>query len=655
MKPAHFPKLFEPIKIRNLEFKNRIVMPAMENCFAEEDGNVSERTIAYYKERAKGGAGWIIVEATYIAKQGRARRFQLGIHRDETIPDLRRLVDAVHSYGAKISIQINHAGRQANSELSGERIVAPSPIVCTPNGEVPRSLSIEEIKNIIDSFGKAAIRAKAAGFDGVEIHGAHGYLLHQFLSPLSNQRSDEYGGALENRMRMGLEVLREVRESVGDDYLIGYRISASDYVEGGLKIDETLKLAQELEANGLDVLHVSAGMANLPESGFMVTPPMAIPRGVHLPLAEAMKKGLAIPVIAVGRINTPEFAEKVLEDGKADLVAMGRAFLVDPHWPSKALSGNADDIRRCIACNEACGVNLGKHQPIKCIQNPLLGREGEIEIRMAEKKKKVIIVGGGPGGLEAARLCACRGHAVSLYEERSELGGRLLSASLAPYKEEISGILEYQIRQVMSLPVEIHLGTKVDPAFVMSMNPDAVVIATGSVPINFSGNKGTELDVQGEDQNFLYAESVLSGIELKGSTIAVIGGGMIGCEVAELLSQKEKKVYVIEMLDDVAMDMSARPRFLLLKRLRESKNIEILLKTKFKRVAEQTVVIEKEGQESELGKIDRIVLAIGYKPENSLFNALKGKVPELFVIGDCVKPRKAYEAIHEGFEVGIRI
>jgi 2,4-dienoyl-CoA reductase-like NADH-dependent reductase (Old Yellow Enzyme family)/thioredoxin reductase len=652
MKSTQFPKLFEPIRIRGVEFKNRIVMCPMENCYAEENGNVSERTIAYYRERAKGGVGWIDVEATYIDLQGRARRYQTGVYRDETIPGLKKLVDVVHSYGAKISLQINHAGRQANSQLSGERIVAPSPITFTPKDEIPRPLEIEEIQKIVGLFGKAALRAKEAGFDAVEIHGAHGYLIHQFLSPLLNERKDDYGGPLENRMRLALEVLSEVRRCVGSDYLVGYRISASDYVDRGLKIEDTLKTAQALEARGLDVLNVSAGIASHPESGIMTTPPMAIPRGVHLPLAEAMKKGLHIPVIAVGRINTPELAEKVLEDGKADLVAMGRAFLTDPHWPSKALSGKVEEIRRCIACNEACSTRLGQHLPIMCIQNPLLGREGEIEIKEASKKKKVFVIGGGPGGLEAAEVCALRGHKVSLYEEHKELGGRLLSAVLAPHKEDVRGVLDYQIGAVKRLPVEIHLGTKVDAAFLKEKKPDVMIVATGSIPLDIDVIEGKK---KGKGKKIPHAEDVLNGKVPKGEKIAVIGGGMIGCEVAEFLIQKGKKVCLIEMLDDLALDLSARPRYLLLRRLRESGKVDILTKTKVKEIKGQTIIVESEGKETELEKVDGIVLSIGYRPDDSLFQSLKGGAPEVFAVGDCVKPRKAFEAIQEGFEAGLKV
>ena len=650
-----FPNLFEPIKIRRLELKNRIVMSSMENCFAEENGNVGERTIAYYSERAKGGTGWIIVEATYIAKQGKARRFQVGVHRDETIPGLRKLVEAVHSHGARISLQINHSGRQANSKWSGEPIVGPSPIACTPKDEVPRPLELEEIEQIISSFGKAALRTKEAGFDGLEIHGAHGYLIHEFLSPLSNRRTDRYGGSLENRMRLPIEVLNEVRKNVGDKLLVGYRISASDYVEGGLQIEETTRVAKRLEEAGLDVLHVSGGMAGLPECGFMVTQPMAIPRGVHVPLAEAMKKELRIPVIVVGRINTPEFAEKILSEKKADLIAMGRAFLTDPHWPEKARFGKTEDIRRCIACNEACASRLGQHLPIMCIQNPLLGKEGEIEVKEAVRKKRVMIVGAGPGGLEAARVCALRGHDVSLYEEGHEMGGRLRSAVLPPHKEEISGVLDYQIRQVTTLPVKVHLNTKVDESLVRLKKPETIVLATGSLPLALAAAGGGSSEAPEKSSNVLYAEDVLRGAALRGSTVAVIGGGMIGCEVAEFLVQKGKRVHIVEMLDDVAVDMSARPRWLLLRRLRESGKVEIFIKTKVKRVEGQRVFAEKEGGEIELGKMDAIVLAIGYKANETLYNSLKGKVPEIYAIGDCVRPRKAFEAIHEGFEVGLKI
>jgi 2,4-dienoyl-CoA reductase-like NADH-dependent reductase (Old Yellow Enzyme family)/thioredoxin reductase len=655
MKSTHFPKLFEPIKIRNVEFRNRIVMPSMETCFGMENGEVSERLITYYRERAKGGAGWIIVENTYVDRSGRSRKYQLGVDQDEKIPGLKKLVDAVHAYGAKISLQICHTGRQTKSQWAEVQPIAPSPIPCTLNDEKPRPIEIKEIAGIIDWFGKAAFRAKEAGFDGVEIHGAHGYLIHQFLSPLSNRRTDRYGGTLANRMRMALEVLDEVRKRVGREFLVGYRMSASDYMEGGLRIEETLEVGRRLEAKGLDVLHVTGGMAGVPECGFMVTPPMAIPRGVHVHLSEAMKNGLRIPIMVVGRINTPELAEKILEEGKADLIAMGRAFLTDPYWPEKAQSGRAEDIRRCIACNEACVTRLGQHLPIMCIQNPLLGKEGEIEIKKVMKKKKVIIVGGGPGGLEAARVCALRGHEVSLYEEGKELGGRLRSAVLPPHKEEVGGVLEYQIRQATTLPIRIHLRTKVDEAFVTSKNPDAVVIATGSIPLSLAKMERTPQGTSGGNKEVLYAEDVLRGTELKGNAIAVIGGGMIGCEVADFLAQKGKRVYIIEMLDDVAMDMSARPRWLLLKRLRESPKVEILVKTKVIKIEGQHIIVDKEGQEVELGKMDEIVLAIGYKSNDALFNSLKGRRIELFAIGDCVKPRKAFEAIHEGFEVGLKI
>ena len=392
---TRFKNLFSPFQIGKLELKNRIVMPPMATNFAGEDGSVNERHIAYYVRRARGGVGYITFEHTGVLRQGRAFPNMALIDSDQHIPPFKKLVDAVHQEGGKIVIQINHAGRQTSASITGSPIVAPSAIPCPVRKEMPKELSHEEIQEIIEAFGEAALRVKGTGADGVEIHMAHGYLINQFLSPFSNKREDEYGGDADRRMRMALEALRTVRNKVGADFPVLCRLSADEYVDGGLKLDASQEIAKALERNGADALHVSACVA---ASGYLNHPPYYAEEGVFVHLAQGIKSVVGIPVISVGRIRTPELANRILDEKKADLISMGRALIADPELPAKALQGRMEEIIPCISCNR-CIQSIRKGA-LACAVNPETGREGIFKLKKTDSSKEDLDYRWRPGGDE---------------------------------------------------------------------------------------------------------------------------------------------------------------------------------------------------------------------------------------------------------------
>lgn len=616
-------------------------MPSMVTNYANSDGSINERIKAYHQTRAKGGVGLITVEAAYVHQSGKGFRNQVGIYKDELIPGLKSLTEAVHSYGAKISIQLYHAGRQTTSKVTGMSVVAPSPIPCPVKQEMPKELSIDEIKELVEAFGQAARRAKEAGFDAIEIHGAHGYLLNQFLSPYSNKRTDEYGGNFKNRMRFPLEVIRRVRDEVGDNFPIVYRMSAEEYVAGGLTIEDTKAIARKMVEVGIDALHISGGVY---ESSAMIIQPAAIPQGCFVENAAAIKDAIngEVPVIVAGRIKNPIMAEQIIQEGKADLVAMGRALLADSELPKKVSEGKVEEIRKCIGCNQGCIDRLFQDLDIACLANALTGYETEFDLEApAEKKKKVLVIGGGPGGLEAARVAALRGHKVVLYEKEAELGGQLKIASVPPYKDEINDLSTYLINQVKKSGVVIETSKEADIEKIREIRPDLVIVATGIEPIIPR--------ITGVDQEkVVTAHEVLKGFVSVGQKVVVIGGGLVGCETAEFLAEQGKQVTVVEMLDDIAVDVGALTRALLLERMAEKK-IMILTKSKAQEITAEGVIIEKEGGKKEVIYVDTVVLAVGSKPKNDLLKLLEEEGISAFAIGDCVKPRKIIDTIHEGF------
>ncbi len=637
-----FEGLFSPFRIGNIELKNRIVMPPMATHFADLDGSVNDRHIAYYVERARGGVGYITSEHTGVLKQGRAFPNMALIDADQQIPSFKKLVEAIHQESGKIVIQINHAGRQTSSSVTGSPIVAPSAIPCPVRKEMPHAISFEEIQKIVEAFGEAARRVKETGADGVEIHMAHGYLINQFLSPFSNKREDEYGGDADRRMRMAIDVLRTVRNQVGPDFTVLCRLSADEYVEGGLKLEDTKEIAKALERNGADALHISACVA---ASGYLNHPPYYAEEGVFVHLAQGIKSTVSIPVIAVGRIRTPELANKILEERKADLISMGRALIADPYLPLKALEGRADDIVPCISCNR-CIQSIRKGA-LQCAVNPETGREEMFKLKKTDRPKKVWIIGGGPGGMKAAQIAALRGHEVTLYEAQVRLGGRFLLAAIPPKKQVLKEFIDYLANQLGKLSLKIVLGKSFDPAQFENERPDAVIIATGAKPF-FPKIDGIQ------ESDAISVEEALSDPIRLGKKILVIGGGGIGAEVADYLSENGKEVTLIEMREGIALDLVGHLQHFLNLRLR-GKGVQILTSTKAIRFEKKALWVEDSQGTKKLEGFNNIVMALGSIPNDELVGSIKDKVSEFHVIGDASKPREVMEAVLEGEEVALKI
>ncbi len=637
-----FSELWQPFRVGNLQITNRLVMPPMATNFAANDGSVSERQIAYYLRRAKGGVGYITFEHTGILPQGKASPNMALIDEDDKIPSFRKLTEAIHEAGGKIIIQINHAGRQTSASITGAPIVAPSPIPCPVRKEMPHPLTKEEIQKIIEAFVQAAKRVQKAGADGIEIHMAHGYLLAQFLSPFSNQRNDEYGGNLENRMRLPLQVLEAVRQAVGPQFPIICRLSADEYVEGGIKIGEAKEIAQNLEKKGADALHISACLA---ASVYLNHPPYYAEEGIFVPLAQSIKSAVSIPVITVGRIRTPHLAKQILQEGKADLVSMGRALIADPDLPQKAFQGKTEEIIPCISCNRC--IQSIRRGALQCAVNPEAGRENSLRLSKTEAPKKVWVIGGGPAGMKAAEIAARRGHRVILYEAKKELGGQFLLAALPPKKAVLREFISYLERQLANLPMDIFLETPFSSSLLEKDKPDVAILAAGSKPL-FPDLPGIK-----EAKTFSVWEA-LSQPHLLGTKILIIGGGGIGAEVADFLSERGQQVTLMEMREGIALDLVVHLQYFLNLRL-QAKGVQILTSTKALRFDGDGLWVEDQHGVRKLSGYDAFVIAMGATPQNELIPYLKDHIPEVYVIGDAMKPREVMEAILEGTEVALKI
>jgi len=651
-----FKYLFSPIKIGPMEVRNRIVMPPMGTRYGVADGSVTDAHIGYYEARAKGGAGLIIVEVT---TPNSVRKYMgpttLGLFDDSLIPGWSALAKAVHAHGAKLTTQLLDPGPEGASIFSGVQPVGASPVASRTWREVPRELSIDEIEDVVNDFAEATRRAREAGLDAIHLHAAHGYsMIGSFMSPFFNKRTDAYGGSLEGRCKLLVDIIRGIRAKVGSDFPIIVRVSGDDRVPGGRTVEETQFISPILVEAGADALEISGG--SVPAAFWAVTPPSGTPLALNASFSEAIKKVVTVPVIAVGRITSPQLAEFILANGKADLVSIGRALMADPELPNKAAAGNFEDIAPCVGDNYGCLGTAMLGIPATCIMNPAMGKEKEMAIVPAEKPKRVLIAGGGPAGLEAARVAALRGHQVTLFDKEPKLGGQVNLACVPPFMQELSQIIKYLGRQVEKVGVKIELGQEVTPELVEEVKPDVVIVATGAAP-------AVPQDIPGIDKDrVVTAWDVLAGkAAATAKDVVILGGGLVGCETAEFLAESGENlaagrttVTVLEMQDAVALDMTLEPRHLLMMRLK-AKGITILTSAKVKEILDDGVVYVRDGKEESIHNVDNIILALGARPVNDLSEKLEGKVPEVYVIGDAKEPRKVFEATAEAAQVARKI
>ena len=633
-------RLFTPFRIGKCELKNRIVMPGLASFLVENDGTITDATIEHYRLRAAGGPAMVIMEACSVAPEGIVSPHQARIDDDRFIDGLSRIARAIKSGGAVPAVQIHHGGRQTSARVIGRKPVAPSPLPCPSiRGEV-EPLSIGRIRELVALFGRAAERAVEAGFELIEIHGAHGYLVNQFLSAFSNIREDAYGGDLEGRARFAEEIVREVKRRIPGDIPLSFKISAQEFVPGGLTVEESIEILKILVPAGIDIVQVSAGNDATPE---WICQPMFMEKACLAGSAETVRKALDIPVMAVGRINDPFVADRIIASGGADLVCIGRGLLADPEMPNKAREGRFDDIRTCIACN-TCMESIFRRGRVECLVNPMLGREKEMAFHPAEKRKKILVIGGGPGGLNVAWVAARRGHDVHLYEKQPVLGGQLNLGTLAGYKKELKNLIRFQKRQIEKYGVVCHVNREVTVDTVKAENPDVVILATGSHPIY--------PPVEGIDgPNVVgFAEVLDSRPPVRWKT-AVIGGGPTGCEVALHLAEHGCEVTIVEMLPKIGIRLETMTRKILLSRLRKNR-VEIITRSKLSRIRADGVVVSGEKGEERFVPAERVVITIGNRPDNTLYDQLKPLGYELHRIGDCLEPRSAHAAIYEGAVLG---
>jgi 2,4-dienoyl-CoA reductase-like NADH-dependent reductase (Old Yellow Enzyme family)/thioredoxin reductase len=631
-----FTKLFQPGKIGTLSTPNRIVMAPMVTHYAAE-GAVTERMIAYYAERAIGGTGLIVLEASYPRGVGHPGR--VFIWSDAFIPGLKRLTDEVHLCGGKIAVEINPSrGRVDEADP-----ISASPVPHPITGKVPRALTVEEIRGLEEDSGRSVIRAREAGFDAVMIHGGTGYLISEFLSPRINLRTDLYGGGIRGRARLAVEMVREAKKQGGEDYPIILRLAASERMEGGVSLEDIQETCRFVQEAGVDAIDVVSGVAETQE---WVVPSMYFPPACNVPLAEEIKKQVSIPVMVAGRINDPSLAEEILEKGRADFVVLGRALLADPYFAAKAREGRQKEIRKCIACLR-CIESFSARLPLVCTVNPSVGREREPEPKIG-RKKKVAVVGGGPAGLQAALTAAERGHEVILLEKEGEMGGQLNLASLPPDKGELRNVLSYFENQLEKKRDKVKIihreGT---PSALAELSPDVVIAAVGSVPL-IPNIPGMQEGIR--KKKVVTGREVLSGKEKLGRRVIIIGGGMIACEVARYLAGKGHEVVLIEILPELAMDAFSSIRKVLLDRVRRE-GISAYMGVKEEKITEEGVEIVDSSGKGILLEADQIVLSAGSVPNSAVSRSFAGTAAEFYETGDCREACKILEAIHGGYRV----
>lgn len=630
--------LFSPITINKMELPNRCVIPPMGTNLGNRDGSVSNANLAYVKRRAQSGAGLFITEITGVHPSG---TIGLSVADDKFIPGLKEMARAIHQAGAKGALQLHHAGREAYDQLRKGTALAPSAIPSLVYKIAPKEMTLDDIHEITRSFGQAAGRAREAGFDAVELHAAHGYLLAQFLSALSNQRTDQYGGSLKNRARFVIEVIAEVRKTVGNDYPVLLRISAEEYIKNGYTVEDMQTILPDFVNAGIDAVHASVGTHGSP--GGITSAPLHFEEGWNAWRAEKLKEVTDLPVIAVGRFSDPRLADAVIARGSADLIAFGRQTLADPDFLIKAKESRFDEIRKCLACNQGCieRLMLEPGRSIRCAINPETGQELVYPRKPAPESKKVWVIGMGPAGLTAADEAARLGHQVTLFEKEEDAGGQIRYASKAPGKQIYAEWINWLIRQVKSKGVQLKTGTTVTGEILGTGKMDAVILATGS--------KVYRPDIEGINQPLVCdALQILGGQVPPGKNVVIIGGGFTGMETADYLAERGSAVTIVEALDRSPVSKATGQGYILHKRIKEAR-CKLLFNVQVKLITANSVVLISYGEEFVLS-VDQVVLATGAVPNQVLKEALKEKGVPYYIVGDARRVRRIIEATEEGAE-----
>ncbi|MBU1275017.1 MAG: NAD(P)/FAD-dependent oxidoreductase [Proteobacteria bacterium] len=645
---AAFEKLFSSVKVGSHTLPNRVMMPSMGSNLANSQGQVTPAMLAYYRARAGGRPGLLVVEAACVHPSGKVIDRNFMAHEDSLIPGMTRLAKAIKEQGTAPILQLIHGGRNAHPRLVGEAL-APSALRGPTAHATPRAMTVIEIEAMVQAFARAAWRAMNAGFVGVEIHGAHEYLVHEFLTPYANKRQDAYGGDLERRARFAVEVIQAVRVAAGPEAIISFRLSGDDHVAGGMGPSEAAATAKLLVPAGVDIISVTGGVYETPS---MVVPPTPMPSGTHVKAARQVKKAVDIPVAGVGRIRNAAEAEAALEG--LDLVAVGRAFLADPSWLTRAEAGDGAGIRPCIGCNQGCIDKVLSGAPISCVSNPWVGLEQQAEeLKPAGDPATVAVVGGGLAGMEAACTLGRLGHRVVLFESSGELGGQVRLASLPPGKGEFMGMIDFYRQALDDLPgVDIRLGKKATVGEVCKIKPDAVIVAAGSEPIL--------PDLPGADEAALVnARQVLAGEVPVGQKVAVLGGGNLGSEVAHYLAERGHDVCIIELGLGIGNDLGPARRYHLRRELGRYK-VRRYIRAKVRRLFKDKVCFlharpDGSRQLTYVEPVDTFVSAMGAKPNEKIFLALEPKVSAIFLVGDALSPAGMGQATSEGVRAALEI
>ncbi len=624
-------KLLEPIKVGNKVLRNRMVMPAMETRLSNFDGTSTDKLAQHYGRRAQGGASMVIVESTFVDnKSSRGSMVSSGLSSDHHIASKYLVAQAIKEHGAVAVIQICHGGRQARPSATGLQPVAPSNVPY--DGVEPHVLTIPEIIEIENSFADAAERAKIAGFDGVEIHGAHGYLITEFLSPYTNKREDEYGGTPEKRGAFPRNIINKVREKVGKDFIVGFRISGAEFVEGGLTIEDTTAFVKTIQKD-IDYINVSAGIYETMATHLIM--PMYIPQAPIVDLADKMKKAVDIPVIAVGAINT-EIGENLLQEGKADLIAFGRSLLADPDLPTKIKENRPEDIKPCMRGHEGCVSLFFAGCPIRCELNPQVGRDKEYEVKKVDSPRNVVVIGGGMAGMEAARLADEMGHKVTLFEKTKELGGHFIEATEPEFKKEGRAVITWAKTQIEKSKIDVRMNQTVTSDVIKAMNPDVVIVASGSHYVR--------VPIEGFDKALSPDTALMDTSKAKGN-VAIIGGGLIGTETALHLAMKNKKVAIFEMSEKIELGDEPLSKAALQLKLDEN-NVEIHTNAEVLKILDDGIIYSRNGVEAKYDA-ETSIFATGLVPNPT--EEFDNIAPQVFKIGDAIAGRKIFNTFHEAW------